>query len=294
MIIFAKIATPKPCHRLLQTMRKSVITASLASLLLSPTAWADEQATPPDNASNLRNWHFTANISYTTRTLDGSVVSRTPAINDAFGDLVATGDSMNLDTSDALMYTLIAHYKKWHFGLNYAPTSFSGQGYAIVDLSGTTTGVLAKTPLNTTIDIDLLLGKISYDLIQTSETRFGVGVGLGSSYINLNIIPQVGNAIIYNGNQPFGFLSLYMLNEYNQFLYGFNVNGISASFEGVQVDYSDYTVELGYRLSDKDVKWDIIWGYRLVNFSIDLESGQNVYKATTKLDGPFIGVSVTY
>ena len=101
-----------------------------------------------------------------------------------------------------------------------------------------------------------------------------IGVGLGSSYINLNIIPQVGNAIIYNGNQPFGFLSLYMLNEYNQFLYGFNVNG--------------------YRLSDKDVKWDIIWGYRLVNFSIDLESGQNVYKATTKLDGPFIGVSVTY
>ena len=85
-----------------------------------------------------------------------------------------------------------------------------------------------------------------------------------------------------------------MENNYKRFLYGFSVNAISATFSGVEVDYSDYTVNLGYRLSDKIVKWDIVGGYRLVNFSIDIETGQTMIKAITHLKGPFIGVSVSY
>jgi hypothetical protein len=259
-----------------------------------PSAWSAEEAEPTEDAQKHRDWHFFANISYTTRTLDGSIVNKNALNYGAFGDMVATGDSMNLDTSDSFMYTVAAQYKKWRLGLNYAPTSFSGQGYAVVALTGSQAGVLAQTPLNSNIDVNLLLGKLSYDIIQTKDSRFGVGAGLGTSYIDLNITPQVGNAIVYNGDQPFGFLSVYMQNNYHGFLYGFNVNAISATFTGVEVNYSDYTVDLGYRLSDKTVKWDIVGGYRLVNFSIDIEDGENLIQAITHLQGPFVGLSATY
>ncbi|MCG6936428.1 MAG: hypothetical protein LJE73_11090 [Proteobacteria bacterium] len=257
-------------------------------------ACAAEQAAPLDSASAHRDWHFFANLSYTSRTLGGSIENKNAVSDNVFGSLFATGETMNLDNSDSFMYTLAVQYKKWRLGLNYAPTSFSGQGYAIVDLAGNQSGVLTKTPLNTDIEVNLLLGKLSYDIIQTKDSRFGLGVGLGSSYIDLNIIPQLGNSIIYKGNQPFGFLSLYMANNYHRFLYGFNINAISTTFSGVAVDYSDYTVDLGYRLSNKDVKWDIVGGYRLVNFSIDIQNGQNMIEAITKLQGPFVGVSISY
>jgi hypothetical protein len=266
----------------------------LASLFFMAFARAAEQTPPPDNTSAHRDWHFFANLSYTSRTLGGSIENKNAISDDVFGTLFATGETMNLDRSDSFMYTLAVQYKKWRLGINYAPTSFSGQGYAIVDLAGNQSGVLTKTPLNTDIGVNLLLAKLSYDIIQTKGSRFGVGVGLGSSYIDLNIIPQVGTSIIYNGNQPFGFLGLYMENNYHGFLYGFNLNAISATFSGVAVDYSDYTLDLGYRLSDKDIKWDIVGGYRLVNFSIDIQNGQNMIEAITKLQGPFVGVSVSY
>lgn len=275
-------------------MIRSLSIAAMAFVFIMPAAWSAEEAVSSDTKPGHRDWHLFANISYTSRTLDGSIVNSNAVSGDVLGDLAATGDSMNLDTSDKFMFTAAVQYRKWRAGLNYAPTLFSGQGYAIVALTGNQAGVLEKTPLNTDIEVNLLLGKLTYDIIQTKGSRFGVGVGLGASYIDLNIIPEVGNSIIYHGDQPFGFLSVYMENDYKRFLYGFSLNAISATFSGVEVDYSDYMLNLGYRLSDKEVKWDLVGGYRLVNFSIDIEDGQDIIKATTQLEGPFVGVSVTY
>jgi len=276
-------------------MNKLLAGIIIVFVLEMPAAWcADSQTEVADNTSNHRDWHFSSYLVYTSRTLDGSIVNKNALNNDVFGNLLATADSMNLDTSNTFMFTLAAKYKTWRLGLNYAPTSFSGQGYAIVALTGSSAGVLQKTPLNTDIDVNLLLGKLSYDLIETKSSIFGVGAGLGASYIDLNIIPQVGDSIIYKGDQPFGFLSIYMANNYQKFLYGFTINAISATFTGVEVDYSDYTVDLGYSLSEKEIKWNLVGGYRLVNFSIDLENGQDTVAANVKLQGPFIGVSATY
>ena len=275
-------------------MNRSHVVAGFMFVFFMSSAWSAERTTPSENTSGYRDWHVFANISFSPRTLDGSVQNKNAIVNNTFDDLLATGDSMNLDTSDGFMYTLGLQYKRWGLEVNYTPTSFSGEGYAVVALTGTQAGAFAATPLNTGIDVDLLLGKVTYDIIQTQGTKFGVGVGLGRSYIDLNIIPQVGDSIVYNGDEPFGFLSIYMANNYHDFLYGFNLNSISATFSDVEVDYSDYTLDIGYRLSDKEVKWDILGGYRLVNFSIDIEDGQNPIKAVTHLQGPFIGVSATY
>lgn len=72
------------------------------------------------------------------------------------------------------------------------------------------------------------------------------------------------------------------------------MKSISGTFGGDKIDYSDYLVDLGYRLVDDEIKWDIVGGYRLVNFSIDIESDQDMIKAVTHLQGAFVGISVSY
>jgi hypothetical protein len=201
---------------------------------------------------------------------------------------------MNVGTSDEFMLAIGAYYKRWGIGLNYMPTSFSGVGSALVKVDSGSTGVIVATPLNTNIDVNMVLANVSYDFIKTGNNVFGIGVGLGNTSIDLAIIPGVGDSIIYNGNQPFGFLNIHMSSKHNSFSYGFSMNGISADFDGASVDYSQYTVNLGYRVKDGAVKLDVIGGYRLVNFAIDLQEGQNVIRADVALEGPYLGVNLVY
>jgi len=258
------------------------------------TTWAAEDVTSSTEKSSHRNWHFNVNIAYTSRTLSGTIANQTGITDNVFGDLVATGDSMNVDSSNGVMLALGAQYKRWGMGLNYMPTSFTGQGSAIVTLGGNQAGVVVKTPLNTNIDVNMLLANGSYNFIQTKNTVFGVGIGYGRTDISLNITPDVGNPIIYDGQQPFGFLNLHMSSSYKKFHYGFALNGISATFSGVEVDYSDYKVDLGYRVIDKAFKMDLVGGYRLVNFAIDIENGPDIVKASVALQGPFLGLNFIY
>lgn len=241
-----------------------------------------------------RDWHFSLNMVYSARELDGTIANRTGITDNVFGDLLATGDSMNVGTSDSLMLALGAQYKRWGMGLNFLPTSFNGQGSAVVGLGGNQAEVMVKTPLNTNIDVNMVLGNIFYNFIQTSNMVFGIGVGFGQTSIDLSIIPDVGNPIIYNGNQPFGFLNMHMSNTYKKFLYGFSINGISGTFAGAKVDYSDFKIDLGYRVIDKKVKCDIVGGYRMVNFAIDIENGPDIVAADVTLDGPFLGMAFSY
>jgi hypothetical protein len=239
-------------------------TALLASLLLVSTASLRAAEENP------RDWHIFGNISYSSRSLDGSIVNKTAINADAFGSLIATGDSMNVGTSDSAMLALAAQYKRFGIGLNYLPTSYEGKGSALVALSAAEGGGYIKTPLDTNIDIGMLLASVYYNFIQTPETVFGVGVGFGQTSIDLSIVPETGNPIIYEGDQPFGFLNLHFANTYKRFLYGFALNGISADFDGASVVYSDYKVDVGYRVVDEAVKLDIVGGYRQVNFALDL------------------------
>lgn len=241
-----------------------------------------------------RNWHFNLMTAYTSRELSGQIIKRSAIAEDVFGNLVATGDSMNVGTSDSLMLKAGAQYKRWGLGVNYLPTGFSGQGYAVVDIGSNLAGLAVKTPLVTDVSVDMLLGNLFYNFIQNENMVFGIGVGFGRTNIDLNIVPQVGDAIIYQGDQPFGFLNLHMANRYKRFLYGFSLNGISATFEGTKVDYSDYQVELGYRVVDKGISFDIVGGYRMVNFDIDIAYGTDEVSADVRLAGPFIGVNVAY
>lgn len=272
---------------------KKILSLLLVQQLICTVAIADN-STASDEFISEQDWQYNFSLVYSKRTLDGTIVNKTPIDNDTFGSLFATGDSMNVGTSDEFMLAVAAYYKRWGIGLNYMPTSFSGTGSALVKVGSGGTGVIVTTPLNTNIDVNMLLANVSYDFIKTGSNVFGVGVGLGNTSIDLAIIPDVGDSIIYNGNQPFGFLNIHMSSKHNDFSYGFSMNGISADFDGAAVDYSQYTVNLGYRVKDGAVKLDVIGGYRLVNFAIDLQQGQNVVRADVALEGPYLGVNLVY
>jgi hypothetical protein len=153
---------------------------------------------------------------------------------------------------------------------------------------------MIKTPLNTNIDVDMLLANVYYNFIQTPDTIFGIGAGFGQTSIDLSIVPDIGTSLVYSGTQPFGFLNLHFSSCYNRFLYGFALNGLSMDIDGVNIVYSDYKVDLGYRVIDKRMKFDVIGGYRLVNFAIDLGYDSTKVDANVSLEGPFLGVRAVY
>jgi hypothetical protein len=274
-------------------MKSKYVFTAVITLLLPLFAAAEEQIIEDQKPDP---WHIYGSVVYSSRTLDGSITDVTQGGNNGFGSMLATGDSMNLEPSNSGMLALGIQYKRFGLGINYMPTSFEGQGYALVAASGSNLGVMEKTALNSSINVDMLLANIYYNIIQTPNTIFGIGAGLGQTSVDVSIVPDsaVATPIIYNGTQPFGFLNLHFSSCYKRFLYGFALNGVSMDVDGVNIVYSDYKVDLGYRMIDKRVKLDLIGGYRLVNFGMDLKYDSTKVDVNVSLEGPFLGVQAIY
>lgn len=240
------------------------------------------------------NWYFFGSIVYSSRSLDGVIVSKNAIADGVYGDMVTTGDAMGVDNSNAAMLAFGVQYKRFGFGLNYMPTSFKGTGSALVGGSGTNVGIYAETPLETDINVNMLLANVYYNLIQTQDTVLGLGAGLGQTMVDLSIVPETGTALTYDGNTPFGFLNLHFKSRYKRFLYGFVLNGLSLDVEDANIVYSDYKVDVGYRIFDGRAKVDIVGGYRLVNFAIDMEGNSSEIAVDVSLEGPFLGLAATF
>jgi len=150
-------------------------------------------------------------------------------------------------------------------------------------------------------DIDMYLANVLYEVVKTPNTSLKVGVGLGSSVVEFNVTPDsthVGE-IAYDGSEPFGFLTVNMMNTYNDFSYGFNVNGINMEIDNTLVEYSDFTLQGGYRFyKKKRFKADVIAGFRQVNFALttnnDDDIVDHIYDVDLTLSGPFIGFTLSY
>lgn len=258
------------------------------ALLIYATVSCGEETDKPGD------WHFFGSLVYSSRSLGGVIVSKTANNSGGYGGLITTGNAMGVDDSNGAMLALAVQYKRFGLGLNYMPTSFEGTGSALVVGTGPNAGIFTETPLETKIDVDMLLANIYYNFIQNQDTVFGVGAGFGQTFIDLSIVPETGTALAYDGVQPFGFLNVHFMSRYKRFLYGFALNGLSLDVDGVNVVYSDYKIDLGYRLMDGRVRVDLVGGYRLVNFAIDLEGVSSEIAADVSLEGPFLGVAATY
>jgi hypothetical protein len=251
-------------------------------------------ASMADESKKTSDWHVFGSMVYSSRSLNGVIVSKNEVNDGVYGDMVTTGDAMGVDDSNGAMLSIGAQYKRFGLGLNYMPTSFEGSGSALVAGTGANAGFFFPTPLETKIDVDMLLASMYYNIIQTPDSVFGLGAGLGQTMVDLSITPEVGTPLVYDGQLPFGFLRLHFNSKYKRFLYGFALNGLSLDVDGANIVYSDYKVDLGYRVLDGRTKLDLVGGYRLVNFAVDLGGTDGEIGADVSLTGPFIGVAASY
>jgi hypothetical protein len=240
------------------------------------------------------DWHFGGSVIYSSRSLEGALVNQNTLYNNGFGTMIATGDSTGVGKSNGLMYQAAMQYKKWGLAINYMPTSFTGDGKALVAVGAPGTGIYQQSPLSTDVDVTMTLGNLYYNFIQNKEHIVGIGVGIGKTEIDVAIVPELGSSLTMQDTQPFGFFNFHFSNNYQGFLYGFSINWMHGNFSGTTIDYSDYNIQLGYRLNDKMVKTDIIVGYRDVNFAMDYRDSSEVLLTDLTLAGPQLGLRVLY
>ncbi len=280
------------------------------SSILTASLFAGAEVTPEElntseeqNYGILENSHFHFTSYYTPREVKGDI-GRQNSLSSVQAELIATADTLDLGDSKGLMYTLGAQYENWILGFTYMPSTFEdeGNGNAIVALQGPNgNGVLTKLGATTTVDIDMYLANVLYEVVKTPNTSLKVGVGLGSSVVTFNVTPESTHigGIAYDGSEPFGFLTVNMMNTYNDFSYGFNVNGVSMEIDNTTVEYSDFTLQGGYRFYEKKrFKADVIAGFRQVNFALTTKSdddiASHIYNVDLTLSGPFVGFTLSY
>ncbi|MFK5857067.1 MAG: hypothetical protein QM503_13125, partial [Bacteroidota bacterium] len=252
------------------------------------------------------NWSVFATAYYTSRNIKGNIGRKNTLKDGIASDLVATGETLDLDRSNGFMYNFGASYKHWFLGLSYMPSLFQdqGNGFSYVDLTGPNgNGVLTEVSTVTKVHIDMYLANIMYEAVRTKHTTFKVGIGAGGSSVNLHVTPQdtIVKEIRFNHTQPFGYLTINMATEYRLFVFSANMNGIAMTLDGVKIDYLDFQFELGYRAYQGYFNIDIIAGYRMVNFAISgssevdgtINSTRDVNVDLT-LEGPFMGITLSY
>ena len=252
------------------------------------------------------NWSVFLTAYYTSRKIKGNIGRKNELKGGLSTDLYATGETLDLDRSNGFMYDIGASYKHWFLGLSFMPSLFQdqGNGFSYVDLTGPNgSGVLTQVVTTTKVHIDMYLANISYEAVRTEHTTFKVGLGFGASTVKLHITPAdtIVQEIRFDHSQPFGFITLNMATEYKRFLFGANFNGITMKIDGVQINYLDFTTQLGYRAYQRYFNVDIIAGYRMVNFAISGSSVTDGPPDVTRtvdvdltLEGPFLGITLSY
>ncbi len=289
----------------MQLLKGLVFSSILTASLFANTSTTPEELNIQEeqNYGILENSHFYFTSYYTPRDVKGDI-GRQNSLSSIQTDLVATADTLDLGDSKGLMYSIGAQYEKWVLSFNYMPSTFEdgGNGNAITAIQGPNgNGLLTKIGTTTTVDIDMYLANVLYEVVKTENTSLKIGVGLGSSVVKFNVTPSTSHIgeIAYDGSEPFGFLTINMMNKYNDFSYGFNVNGVNMEIDNTQVEYSDFALQAGYKIYEKNrFKADVIAGFRQVNFALTTKNQDDIvdhlYVVDLTLSGPFIGFTLSY
>jgi hypothetical protein len=259
-------------------------------MLISGMAWPSigRSAEPPTPASEFQ---VSLSAVYSSRKISGSIGLTNP---NSLG-FVATTDSLGLSQASGFQENLEVRWKRWVAGLNYVPTTVSGQGTAVsgIEIGGGPI-IAAGTPMTTTVDINLLLASVYYFVVQESNMELGLGVGFGQASIDVAFVPSVGQTSGYQGNTPFGFLSVRLGNRVGQFFYGVGINGIGFSIDGTSLSYFDTNLGAGYRLLDDRIKGDVVFGWRYINFAMSLDIPPTVAKTDIQMSGPYAGLRFVF
>jgi hypothetical protein len=265
---------------------RSLIASAL--LLVSACGWGAAAEPGGDG----RDLHFSASVFGNVRTLSGAIQHDVSGPN----NFLATTDTLGLDSAVSVTAQAAARYKRWTFGINYSPVQFEGAGYGYDTIGTGPAAVLARVGIDTTVDVDLLLGNVLYDLIHEKNMTLAVGGGLGATAVDLSLAPRagVGEGLQYHDTTPFGFFTVNMANRYRKFLYGVNLNAINFSVDNFALDYSDITVHLGYAVLTRPAVVNLVGGFRQVKFHLQARYTEAVTEPNFTLTGPFLGLNVPF
>jgi len=252
---------------------------------------APEHKTPEPAKSKDRNWDAAVFLGYGTRVVNGTIV-----INRAGkGSGAATAQSLGLSNASNAQLAIDTRWKRWHLGLDLVPTSVDGQGYSLASLQLGNVGINVNTPTTTTIDVNLALFALRYAVVQTRDTDLNMGVGFGKTSLDVEITPNIGQALTTNTDTPFGFLAIELGQRLDKH-WSMNVaaHGASIATNGDEIDYYDFNINGGYRVMDRELKLDVMAGFRLINFVFDYPDQDGSLMVNVQLRGPYLGLLFAY
>jgi hypothetical protein len=233
------------------------------------------------------DWGFVASLTYGPRTIDGTIFENRPG--PTMGG--ATADSLGLGTANSLMYAVGFRFKRWNFALDSMPTSFDGQGFATaaIDL-GNGQVIATDTPITSTINVDLKLANVMYDVFNTEKGKFSAGIGFGQTDIHVALVPEIGQPLAFDGTTPFGFLAINYVKRFNKFSLTVAAQGVSLAANDSSMTYSNLNLMGGYMFFKK--KWfsEVVFGYRRVGFKFDYDVAAGITDTDMTLTGPYVGL----
>jgi hypothetical protein len=238
------------------------------------------------------DWELLASVTYGPRSIDGTIFVNRPGPTSGGG----TADSLGLGTSDSFMYAAGFRYKRWNFMLESMPTTFEGQGFATESVDfGNGSSISIETPVNSSINVDLLLVNVMYDFIKSDKAgKLSAGFGLGESSIDVALTPKIGQSVSFNGTTPFGFLGVNYVKRFGKFSVTAGAQGISVATDSSSIDYSNLNLMGGYQFYKNRGFGNVIFGYRRVGFKFDNDVNGGITDTDVVLTGPYIGVGVGF
>jgi hypothetical protein len=119
---------------------------------------------------------------------------------------------------------------------------------------------------------------------------FATPDSLGQAQMDVSFAEDNGVSTGFDGNVPFGFLSVVMQGNSGRFFYRFSVNGIAISMDGVAINYKDFNVSGAYRMLDRKIKLDAVLGVRYRVFDYNFDTQQTKSTTDIELSGPYVGL----
>jgi len=258
--------------------------------LFSAAVFAEENAAT-DTAVSQKNLHWFGSVAYGPREMTGTIfVNRDGPVSG-----IATPETLGLDKEAAFQFRLGALYKRWRFMLDYLPTNYTGDGYAEASIEiGDLPPIPAQMPVESDIDVSLLLLNVSYELLRTEKWVGALGVGFGRTDLDIALVPQVGEGLVFKGNTPFGYISGDIARYFGRFNIRAGIGWIEGEFDGARIDYGNYNAAVGWVMTESDWRSELVAGYRRVDFRLDYTVPGETVVTDISLKGPYIGLLFTW
>lgn len=239
-------------------------------------------------------WAFSLSAYAYAWSLDGSISVAgllTDNIADSFS---ATGDSLNYSTEATGQFSITGSNRKWSVGAHYLPASYDGTGSGISGVMTSNIGGFVTVDVQSEVDLEFTLLEATYHVIATDTASLGFGFGAGQIGIDLNFATATGAFFTYEADNPFGYLTIRMMNRHDRLFYGFTLNGIKFDDGETYEEDIDYILNFGYRLVEGKSPIDLHGGWRQMNLKFEIKTPTSGTRADIELRGPYLGLSATF